>query len=89
MKRPRKLIVGSPYLFEWNDTYGKHGWFDDEDVRKNTLAASQQSSVGFFVQEVGQWYVIAKHKNEHMDFPPWGDLCWIPKHAVRTINDLD
>lgn len=85
MTTKTKLKQGQKYLFEWNDTYGNHGWFDDEEIRKNTLTVVQQSSVGFFVQEIGDWYILATHKNEHRTFPRWGDVSWIPKGAIKKI----
>lgn len=87
--RKARLLKGHPYSFDWNDVYAQHGWFDDDGVRKETIKGPQQSAVGFFVQEVGDWYVIARQKNEYLSFPPWGDLCWLPKGSVKKIISLD
>lgn len=83
-----KLLKGKTYKFEWSDTYGNHGWFDEMDIDKNTVSGPSQISIGFFVKERAEWYIIAKHKNIQKTFAPWGDICWIPKGSVKKVTIL-
>lgn len=84
-----KLQRGQTYRFEWNDTYNFVGWHYEEDLPDKEVETFQQS-VGFFIKEATDWYIIAGHRNLNtkLGFPEWGNLVYIPKRSVKVIKKL-
>ena len=84
----KKLKKGEIYKFEWNDTYGLGGWYDEDQIDDRTVDGIYQISTGFLIKETKDWYILATHhnKNDTLDFPTWGAVSWIPKGSVQTIS---
>lgn len=81
----KKLIPGKIYLFEWNDTYGRQGWFDEQEIANNTPKAHLQRTVGHLIKETDDWYILATQRNQNPEFSEWGAISWIPKGTVKNI----
>ena len=57
------LVKGKQYRFEWLDTYNFIGWYFEDDINEKAVKGYFQATVGFFVKEVKEWYVVAMHHN--------------------------
>jgi hypothetical protein len=82
-----RLTKGKQYRFDWLDTYSFIGWHNEEEINDLTMKCLQKT-VGFFVKEIKDWYVLATHHNPHNNFKDWGTVCWIPKKSVKKIKNV-
>ena len=86
-----KLKTGKIYRFNWLDTYNFLGWHFEDEINKKAVSGYFQSTIGFFIKEVDNWYVVAMHHNPNTElgFPEWGNISYIPKACVKKIWNTD
>ena len=82
-----KLLNGAIYKISWNDTYAHLGHHSLEDIDSKTTICLQET-LGFFIKETPDFYIIAQHKNKNPDFMPWSVITWIPKGCVKKIQAI-
>lgn len=86
----KNLKRGLRYEFLWIDTYNFIGWQYEDDIDGKTVDKEFQSTVGYYIKEIKGWYVAAMHHNPNyqLGFPQWGNIVYIPKHAVQKVKQL-
>lgn len=88
--KSKKLKRGDKYEFLWLDTYNFIGWHFEDDIDGRTIDREFQSTIGFFIKRVKDWYVVAmmRNPNYELGFPQWGNICYIPCSAIKNITNL-
>ena len=79
---------GKYYKIKWNDTYGRKGWWNTDEIDDKTPEASLQESVGHLVKKTKDWVIIATHRNKNHEFAEWGDINWIPVGTIKEIKEI-
>ena len=69
-------------LIEWVDSYSIEGWQFLGDCK---LAEIKCQTVGFFVHETKNIYVVAQSRTTKGGFKPFADLISIPKVAITKM----
>lgn len=89
MRKP-KLIYGKKYEVLWLDTYNFIGWHHEDEIDGKMIDKQFQSTLGYFVKEVKDWYIFAMHKNPNVElgFPEWGNISYAPKKCIQKIRSL-
>lgn len=87
----KKIIRGKRYIFEWVDTYNFLGWHHEDEINDKSIdRKSFQETLGFYVKSLKEWHIVAMHynPNSELGFPEWGNICYIPRSAVKKVTLL-